>query len=42
MANAPRWKLVLGAAADADNSIEMPADYGPLDQALTALYNGER
>lgn len=42
MANAPRWKLVLGAAADADNSIEMPADYGPLDQALTALYDGER
>jgi Mg-chelatase subunit ChlD len=39
---AARWKLVLGAAADADNSVEMPADYGALDQVLTALYDGER
>jgi Mg-chelatase subunit ChlD len=39
---APRWKLVLGAAADADNAVAMPADYGALDQVLTALYDGER
>jgi len=39
---APRWKLVLGSAADADNAVAMPADYGPLDQTLTALYDGER
>jgi Mg-chelatase subunit ChlD len=39
---AHRWKLVLGAAADADNAVEMPADYGALDQVLTALYDGER
>ncbi|QKG56541.1 VWA domain-containing protein [Hymenobacter sp. BRD128] len=39
---AARWKLVLGAAADADNSVAMPADYGALDQVLTALYDGER
>jgi Mg-chelatase subunit ChlD len=39
---APRWKLVLGSAADADNAVTMPPDYGPLDQVLTALYDGER
>lgn len=39
---APRWKLVLGSAADADNAVAMPPDYGPLDQVLTALYDGER
>jgi Mg-chelatase subunit ChlD len=39
---AARWKLVLGAAADAEGAIDMPADYGALDQVLTALYDGER
>ncbi len=39
---AARWKLVLGSAADPDDAVAMPPDYGPLDQVLTALYDGER
>lgn len=39
---APRWKLVLGAAADAANTVPLPPDYGALDQVLTALYDGPR
>jgi Mg-chelatase subunit ChlD len=35
-----RWKLVLGGeAADPDNACPLPADYGPLDQVLTDLYD---
>ena len=39
---ASRWKLVLGAAADADHAVALPPDYANLDQVLTALYDGER
>ncbi len=43
MANptATRWPLVFGSAADADSTVPRPADYGPLNQTLTALYDGE-
>jgi len=39
---ATRWKLVLGSAADADNTLSFDADYQGMDQVLTALYDGER
>jgi len=37
-----RWKLVLGAAADPDNAVPLPADYGRMEQVLTSLYDEER
>ncbi|RTQ51406.1 VWA domain-containing protein [Hymenobacter gummosus] len=37
--HAARWKLVLGAAADADNSVPLSPDYGRMDEVLTALYD---
>ena len=36
-----RWKLVLGSAADEANTISLPADYGRMDDVLTALYDGD-
>jgi Mg-chelatase subunit ChlD len=41
MSNAPRWKLVLGSAADAQDSVPMPPNYGKMDEVLTALYDGQ-
>jgi Mg-chelatase subunit ChlD len=38
MSNAARWKLVLGSPADASNDIPLSADYGRMDDVLTALY----
>ncbi|UOQ95948.1 VWA domain-containing protein [Hymenobacter sp. 5317J-9] len=37
-----RWKLVLGSAADAENAVPMPPDYGRMDDVLTALYDGDK
>jgi len=45
MSNTPaatRWKLVLGSAADAQNAVPMPPDYGRMDDVLTALYDGDK
>jgi Mg-chelatase subunit ChlD len=39
--HAARWKLVLGSAADADNSVPLSPDYGRMDEVLTALYDQE-
>ncbi|TGE25171.1 VWA domain-containing protein [Hymenobacter aquaticus] len=40
--NTARWKLVLGAEADAENQVPLSADYGRMDEVLTALYDSER
>jgi Mg-chelatase subunit ChlD len=37
-----RWKLVLGSAADAQNAIDTPPDYGRMDEVLTALYDADK
>ncbi len=37
-----RWKLVLGSAADANNAVPLPPDYGRMDDVLTALYDGDK
>ncbi|GAA4362990.1 VWA domain-containing protein [Hymenobacter saemangeumensis] len=41
MSNASRWKLVLGSAADAQDTVAMPPDYGKMDEVLTSLYDGD-
>ncbi|GAB3833210.1 VWA domain-containing protein [Hymenobacter jeollabukensis] len=39
MSTTTRWKLVLGSAADADNSVQLSPDYGRMDEVLTQLYD---